>query len=75
MVRGASLVPPDTQTATALLLAPDSTVADINLIDTDGTGAFEAERFQPDDSGLASYPNLAPSISRAKEVIIQLAFP
>jgi pentapeptide MXKDX repeat protein len=60
----------------SLVLSSGTTVNDINLIDVHSNGTFEdADDFAgPDDSGLASYPQLAGPIDNIKRALIQLGF-
>jgi len=59
-----------------LVLQPGATVSDINLLDVDSYGAFEAEVAEPDDAKLAvDHPQLVNPVNEAKKLIIELGLP
>lgn len=67
LIRGATL-----DTSGDLVLAPGTTVADINLLDINTDGTLQGEFVDPDDSLLYTYPQLVNPVNKAKELVVQL---
>jgi hypothetical protein len=71
LVRGATL---DGQQQ--LVLTPGATVADINLININADGTWQAEFAKPDDSELITdHKQLVNPVAKAKEIVITLGSP
>ena len=59
------------------MLAPGTTVDDINLINVHANGTFQgnSDFSRPDDSELSQHPQLVNTVAAAKQTIIQITSP
>jgi hypothetical protein len=70
LIRGATL---DAQNR--LQLATGTTLQEIDLVDVDVSGVITTDHFLPDDTTIATFPQLVQPVLAAKQLVLQLATP